>query len=404
MKKRVTKCECLDFAEAVRKDRVYPLMYCHMELSGSLDIDRLKNAVCLSGKIVPEILCSYHFQKGCFTDAGHTAGDVIILRSDSTFMQPDISKGPQLQIVISQGQKRQRIVFIMSHVLADGNGFLQYLYLLAALYNQEKEVRGLKNERNIAPFLKNVSVSCTTQQMKGSRRIRCMPLRPPGKEREPYCLTVQISAKQMEKLRQKAKRCGVTLNDIFMTAYALVIARIQRTDVVTLPCPADLRRFYPGLQKLTVANMTGVYRRVAVELKEQRTFTEALWQIHIEMQLLSSRRLCFLGIKLLNGCFHKIPRPVLGLAVKAAYRLPPVSYSNIGMIDAKQLSFKNCITESCFVTGAYRLPPDFQLTVSTFRNVCTLNCTLLGSARDARGSRHILEQVRQEILKWLKEE
>ena len=35
--------------------------------------------------------------------------------------------------------------------------------------------------------------------------------------------------------------------------------------------------------------------------------------------------------------------------------------------------------EMCrFVTGTYRLPPDFQLSISTFRNICKLTCTLVG--------------------------
>ena len=61
MEKQTNKipCECLDFVEASHRHRVYPLMYCHMEIIGHLDIERLKQAVSLSSEIVPEILCAY---------------------------------------------------------------------------------------------------------------------------------------------------------------------------------------------------------------------------------------------------------------------------------------------------------------------------------------------------------
>jgi len=52
-----TPCECLDFVEAAHRHRVYPLMYCHMEILGHLNAECLKQAVLLSSKIVPEVLC-----------------------------------------------------------------------------------------------------------------------------------------------------------------------------------------------------------------------------------------------------------------------------------------------------------------------------------------------------------
>ena len=79
MEKQTNKipCECLDFVEASHRHRVYPLMYCHMEIIGHLDIERLKQSVSLSSEIVPEILCAYDFKKNCFVDLGYTADNVV---------------------------------------------------------------------------------------------------------------------------------------------------------------------------------------------------------------------------------------------------------------------------------------------------------------------------------------
>lgn len=396
-------CECLDFVEASHRHRVYPLLYCHIKFAGHLNIDRLKQAVALSGEIVPEILFGYNFQKGCFIPLGYTVDDVVMehVTEPTPLLRPDLSKHPQLKIVITPHQQYDQVIVVMSHILADGEGFLQYLYLLAAFYNDEQADGNRKNERNLTPFLENIRVLAPTQQTRHNRHLSVPPLRSFGKGNYLFCLKTQIPAESMRSIHQKAKQFGVTLNDVFMTAYVRVIARLQNISTVVIPCPADLRRFSPQVQKLTVANMTGVYREIAVEMEHNCTFDATLKQVHIEMSLQKSRYRCFAGIRALHKTFHRIPCSILEKIIKVIYPLYPVSYTNIGVIDDTKLYFKDCTIQSCFFTGTYRLPPDFQLTVSTFKNVCTLNCTLCGSLDNTKNGQYILEQVKSELLEWV---
>lgn len=401
--KKITRCECLDFVEVCHRRRVYPLMYCHMELEGHIDIERLKQAVTLSGNIVPEILFSYDFQKGYFINLGHTAEDVV--RADTAepfgYMRPDLSRQPQLQIILTTKGEMEQVVIIMSHILSDGNGFLQYLYLLAALYNGEQVWENLRNKRSIAPYLKNIHILPPTEQTKHDQHRSVPPLRLLENGSHFLCLTCRISEETMARIHEKAKRSRVTMNDIFMTAYARVIARLKNTDRVLIPCPADLRKFCPKPDVLTVANMTGVYGKVAVEIPPGSPFSATLLQVHIEMLLQKSRCRCFAGIKPLNRIFHRAPHILLEQAIKAVYQLLPVAYTNFGRIDQEKLFLKDCVIRTCFLTGTYRIAPDFQLAVSTFKNVCTLNCALLGTAEEAKTGEYILNQVKQEILGWL---
>lgn len=400
--KKVSRCQCLDFAEACLRHRIYPLMYCHMELKGSLDIPRLKRAVSLSGRIVPEILFACNFQKSCFVDLGYTAEDVVVVSTGEaeSLLRPDLRKSPQLRIIVSAGEEGQQAVAVMSHILADGAGFLQYLYLLASIYNGEDWHKGVKNERKIAPLLKEIRVLSATEQTRYHSHIKVPPLRPQEKTSRLFCLNSRIRADDMAKVRRKAKRSGVTLNDVFMTAYGRVIARMTNADAVVLPCPADLRRFHPEMAPVTVANMTGMYRRVAVEIPPGCSFGTTLQQVHLEMLLQRSRRRCFAGIKALDRAFRRAPDILLRELVKAACRPRPVSYTNLGTIDGERLRFRGCALENCYFTGTYRHPPDFQLTISTFRDVCTLNCAFAGASGEGESGQRILDQVRQEILDW----
>lgn len=395
-------CECLDFVEAAHRRRAYPLMYCHMDIAGHLDAERLKQAVSLSAKVVPEILCAYDFKKGAFVHLGHTADDVVNCGAGQTASPPrqDLGSRPQLQLLVTPRGGQDHVLVIMSHILADGEGFLQYLYLLAALYNGGQLDGSLQNTRDISPLLEHIRVAAPTEQTRRSRSIPMAPLRPASGGGQAFCLTSQIPAGSMAAIHQKARRSGATLNDAFLAAYARVVARLQQADTVVLPCPADLRKFCPKQAGLTVANMTGIYREIAVEHPAERPFSAALQQIHIEMALQRSRRRCFAGIKALHKAYQRAPRAILEQAVKATYRLPPVSYTNCGRIDHEKLRLEGCSIQNCFLTGTYRLPPDFQLTVSTFRSRCTLNCTLIGTAHDAASGQRILDQVKRELLKW----
>lgn len=453
-----TPCESLDFVGAALRRRVRPLMFCRMDIAGHLDVERLKRAVALSAVTVPEILYACDFKKSRFVSLGHTADDVVRCvqgmpdlgsgRQPQTHIRrgpelPDLSGGPQLQICITPKEGHDLVSFAMSHILSDGRGFLQYLYLLAALYNGGEAGRNVRNLRDIASLLEDVRVLAPTQQTRYHRHSAMPPLRPgkkggqffytignftsyrtksaamrmgavgkvlpdgncvqrgnPAKQAS-FCLTSRIEADSMTAVHQKAKRSGATLNNVFLTAYARVIARSKRLDTVVLPCPADLRRFRTDLKELTVANMTGIYRKIAVEIPHESAFDETLQQVHLEMELQKSRRRCFTGMKPLDRAFRRAPRPLLGGAIRAAYRMPPVSYTNLGVIDHEKLRFEGCEVRDCFFTGSYRLPPDFQLTVSTFQNTCTLNCTLTGPVGDDEIGQGILDQVKNEILKWV---
>lgn len=395
-----TRCTCLDFVEAVHRRRVYPQMYCRMELSGRLDVARLKRAVAQSAQIVPEVLWSYCASRGGFINLGHTAEDVVIPDAAewTPLLRPDLSRDPQLRILLTPD--RESVAVVMSHILTDGAGFLQYLYLLASLYNGERADGCLRNVRELAPPLANTRARAATEQSRRTRGSAVPPLRPAGNGTRPRTVTSQIPAEAMTRVRQRAKSCGATLNDVFLTAYARVLARLQGLHRVALPCPADLRRFAPRSESLTVANMTGIYRSVVIEVNPGHCFTATLQQVHIEMELQKSRRRCFAGIPALHWAFHRVPRPLLAQAVRAFSRPPAVSYTNLGTICHEKLRFRGCTVRACFLTGTHRRPPDFQLSVSTFQNSCTLSGALLESGDDGERGQFVLEQVKREILRW----
>lgn len=371
-----TPCECLDFVEAAHRNRVYPLMYCHMEILGHLDIERLENALRQANQYVPELFYSFDFEHSEFVNLGHTVDDILLF-NESLFPW-NLSVKPQLQININRQEAHDDVTVGMSHILTDGEGFLQFLYLLSFLYNSLCTDLLCRNFRELAPLLDGKSVQKCPQQVWHINRNYVCPIREFNNGTDYFCLVSRIEKEDFRNLRMKVKKNHAAMNDAFMAAYARVIARLNGIDMVVLPCPADLRRLSCLTHSLTVANLTGIYREVPIKIRPHDTFSDTLLQIHAEVQHQKSQNRCYQGITALNEVFHKMPHKLLEQIIKANYRIFPVSYTNIGQIDYQKISFVGCAISQCFITGAYRLPPDFQLSISTFQDVCTLNCTLIG--------------------------
>ena len=395
--KAFTKSQCLDYIETAHRDKIYPIVTCRMKYDGQINVARLIEAVRLSSVIVPEIRYAYNYGRGCFVDTGFTASDVVQTGKEQ-FEQGwkwDFSKSTQLKLLVCDGEFTAGI----SHLLCDGNGFLQYLYLLAALYDGAKPDKTICNRRDISPLLDGIKVQSATEQEKHGKNSPTLSIQTDNSTESYFCLSTQIGAADMDAIHAKAKSKGATLNDVFLTAYARILSNLLDTDTVLLPCPVDLRRFKNN-NALTIANMTGMYK-IAVEIQPNHAFEATLAQVQIEMHLQKERRRCFSGIRLLCLTYNKLPLRLMTWLIKKNRTTLPLSYTNIGVIDSRRLSLNGITITDCFLTGSYRYPPDFQLSISTFQNICTLNCTLLGGYERKEIGRKILNLVKLELQAWV---
>lgn len=396
--------ECLDFVEILNRDRVYPCMQCRMRVEGTLSVERLKNAVMLLSEVVPETLCSIDLASRCFVDRGMTSDDAVIVCGDEIGdkVLRDLEEAPQLRVFVHLRPDGSDLLVVMSHVLADGAGLLQCLHLLARAYSVGTLDSSLTNQRDVGPLLSGAKVSRPTEAERRVAKERCPCVRPMSHGGAAFSEVVRINRDDLRLIRSAAHREGVSMNDALMTAYARAVARTVGQSLVVLSCPADLRRFRDGANaaQLTVANMTGTFKRVAVNGTESVPFADAVAAVNREMRLQKDGARCFSGVKELHTLYSILPAKLLGAVVRRVYRINPVSYTNIGRIDRELLAFDGLRVEDCYLTGTYRIPPDFQLSVSTFDGVCTLNCTLVGSDEDRVRSRMILERVKGELVQW----
>lgn len=399
-----TKGQCMDFIETVHFKKLQPFVFCHLYFDGQIDIDRLKYAVQQTLSIVPQILCSYDLKKGRWVERGHTIEEVFI--DSDTELSDDwhwnLLTEPQLKIRFCSKETNDVLKIGISHILCDGAGFLQYLYLLASYYNHNAPKKNLLNQRDLKPILDAINTKTSFRKIIPFSKYRELPF--DKSSGIPFCLTNSIEEPEFLGSQRKTKILNCTVNDLLLTAYARTIVKFLKTESITLHCPVNLRGF--GDRKiredtLTIANMTGIYK-LHITIKPDECFETTLLKIHSQIAQLKSNYSCFNGVPLLHFLYNKVPLFILNIFGKKFYRIFPISYTNFGVIEDDKLVFNSIKINHCFLTGTYRNSPDFQLSVSTYRNICTLNCTLIGSENRKKMGLDLLDQIKIEITEWLK--
>lgn len=392
-------CEYMDLIELAHMDRIYPVMYCKLVIQGDFNLKRFKESIEKSAQYIPEILYSVDFRRCRFINLQHTVNDVFFTGNDEEgFISAwDLSTDTQLKIFMIQDNNIWNLTIGMSHVLTDGVGFLQYLYLLASIYNGITLPGGLKNIRNMDVVIKKIPFCISKDHDSIHEKVIC---RYHGGNKY-YCLCCCVNEMDFKRICVKAESLNISINDVLMTAYSRIIAQRLRETNVSIPCTVDLRRVCFEKNRLTIGNMTGLYRSIPVFVADEDSFETTLLQIHKEVKRQRETLQCFRGIKILQMLYRKIPARNLVWLIRGNYRLNPISYTNMGKIDSNRLYFADCNIKSCYTTGTYRKASDFQLSVSTFKNVCTLNCTLSGGIQRKTEGETLLEEIRKELIDWL---
>lgn len=253
----------------------------------------------------------------------------------------------------------------MSHILTDGVGFQQYLVLLCKFYNeQNSQAVSEVNFRSVIPLIWHTAIHRLPHISKRVHKDNVSAILPVEQGQTSFhSLKATLSEEQFIMVQEKAKKLHVTVNDIFMASYAYAYALKSFTtqNEITLPCPADLRKFGTQNGKLTIANMTGKYL-CRISLNKDVGLKEITLAVHREMERQKSHYDCFHDILFLQILHAILPAKMLRHNAKAFYSVEPVSYTNMGTVDEK-IFFQGAIIKECYLCGTYRQAPSFQVSI-----------------------------------------
>jgi NRPS condensation-like uncharacterized protein len=394
-----------------------PLIHCSIRFSGYLDEAALKKAVTLSEKALPLLRCCFEatVRRPYWKDHGFTAEDIVQVieagpneeaqKEQLLASTIDIARGPQLQIYLVKGKSSDTLCIIINHMICDGAGFKEYIYLLSDLYTQchdnidftpslESPSRSAWQLFTNFSFLEKLNILFAKYDLAIPNNQLAFDLQ--GDNNNPFLVTQRIPKEDFLAIKGDAKKWGVTVNDLILTAYIRILHRKLRKDTIILPCPVDLRKYLSPHLKHGICNLTGDYI-CNVTLDENESFEDTLIKVAGQMQQQKSSTNCLKGVMLLEFIFRVFPFRAVQKILRKTHTIPVVSFTNLGVIDKQRLHFGVIGINDAYMTGAIRHVPYFQMAVSTYDDSCTLSSNLHGTPQDKVTIKDFLIQVQQEL-------
>lgn len=393
-----------------------PLIRCFVRFDGYLNEKSLKQAVDLSINAVPLIACCFDEKAHCWRKHGFTADNIIHfieVHDDNTvsvrkllLSSIDRTCEPQLKIFLIRGEKFDTLCVIINHMVSDGGGFKEYLYLLADLYSKFEKDANYQitsqpcGKRNLNQLLKNLSFKekwkLLCSKTSSYKPDPAMILTNKGDSANPIIVIHRIKKEQFTQIINFSKNNHVSVNDVLLTAYIRVLHKNTKCTNITVPCPVDLRKYKKENQPCGICNLTSNYT-CHVDITSEEPFGETLKKISPQMQAQKKSNACLKGPLLYHMIFHILP---FGTVRKLFYKISPVpvtSYTNLGIINADKFSFGSLSVEDAFISTAVKHVPYFQLSVSTYGGCCTLTSSLYGTEEDRKNVYDFLIQVGNEL-------
>jgi len=392
-----------------------PVIHCRMDFSDRLDVTALIRAVDLSIHAVPQIACRFdplsHSWRSCGLSAKEmlqvVAGQNVPAVPDSMLLSPvDFERGPQLRLFVAHRVTGDSLCVIMSHLVADGVGFKQYLYLLADLYSRcaqdpEYAEKPEAGDRGLGQLLKGYSLqeklSVLLTPVKPFKEDPAMFLPLTGDQDRSFVVVCRLEREQFDRVRAFGRDSGASVNDLLMTSFVRTLYARTGCRKIALPCPVDVRRFLKDPEGCGICNLSSSYVCRA-EIREGEPFEKTLRGVSAQMSAQKGSLACVKALVLLDTLSHALPYPIFRRSFYRFFTIPVISYTNLGVLDEKRLRFHGTEVENVSFATAVKSVPYFQVSVSTWKGCCTLSSSLHGTPADQELITGFLEDMKQGLL------
>jgi len=393
--------------------------------TGRLDRKCLKKAVSLSMDLVP-ILRSRYVESTWhpfWESIGTDHDDDVVTCVDTNCIEEEIDRfltgktdefrGPQLLVRIAGSPERDALCVVMNHMVCDGVGFKEYLYLLSSLYTNLR--RDLDYRPSDAPGGSR-SINQIYKHLRLIDRLKLLFMRKhisshdiglvfplSGTGETPFIVTHKLSRSRFQALKEYRRRYGATINDIVVAAYIRALYRVlgaPSDKPFTMPCAMDLRRFLAGGKAEAICNLTGT---VICDIGEEigDGFADTVIKVKQNMDKKKSDFSGLHGLAMLGILNKLIPYAKAKALFKDKFINPMIYVTNIGVIDNSRLVFDDLTVLDAFITGSIKYPPYFQLALTSFDEEITFSINLYGTASDREQAEKFLRILDEELLNTL---
>lgn len=421
MQQNIYAAESADIKHFVSGEKKKNDHYLHavIHFDGLIDENMLAQAIQATLPVLPLLSCRYveDGEKAYWEEAGWNGQDMVFVVETDDDVEDAIQKnltiklnekiGPQIRIAIVRNNHQDSLAVILNHMICDGGGFKDYLYLLSSCYTRLAEGKPTTETLITDPHARSIHQvfdAMNAQQLDRMKHaeltnykqseIDHLPLT--GDENNPFIITHEVEASQFDCIKNHAKNKGATVNDALFAAYVCALSDVVNANPIVLDCPVNLRAYLPVGSQPGFCNLTSNITCV-VPSHVGESYDEALMSVKKVMEV---EKESLEPLRVYWDLEEVYQTHTLSEAKKnfpTIYSIPVNGMTNIGIVDEQKLSFAGLAIRDVFISGSIKYAPYFQIAVTTFRKKMTFCTNFHGTKEDY----HFLDDFVNQIISKL---
>ncbi len=397
------KVQPLDLMQYINTKYHEPFIHELIEFESALDVKRLSAALDRVIEVFPLLKCRYDEKNNKFVENVALTGKDLIVIDESADKEMFLTETLDTrEWLIKFTLSKNFLIITVSHLVCDGIGFKQLIYLLCDFYNGKAggDYSALMN-REFSQLTGNLKVTAgDTMKMLFSMigGYKNTQIYDKGENEQIHIAERRIPSDVMTKVHAAAKKQGATLNDVFLTAYGRAIGKLYSKKKINIPCMVNLRKYASG--ETGIANLGGTYN-LNVKLSESKTFAESLTIVNRAMKKQKQTKNDIAGPSLLVSKYEKSSLnkflKLYGGMNTSAYS----DYTNLGKLEESKLKFDGTTVLNAVGYSGLNKAPCFQIAVSSFKGETTISSMFVCGESERKKVDLLMNAIIEEIKSFI---
>jgi NRPS condensation-like uncharacterized protein len=392
-------------------------LHCVLRFKSELNAEVLKKAVISSIEAISILGTRYVASarpRWTSLDPDDFGRAFVIVRTETeleafVLSRADETLGPQVRVCLHDVSPFA-VALKMNHMVCDAAGFKAYLYFLCNIYSGlmndpmyrptaitgDRSMRMVLRRLGMGVKFKSLFLQSGEHNRTGGDRF---PLSERGEAR-PFILTRKLERERTAALKDYGRAKGATLNDVVLTAfYRCLFQRLALKPGTKLPIPVmvDMRRYLGETGEcVSLTNLTSTVSTQLAYRPEER-FEGTLVRVKAIMDEKKGSDIGLNGFIKLNLIYGILGDRIANRLLKSSLKNPLICMTNVGILDAAQISFGELCPYDAFLCGSIKYKPYFQLAMSSYKGELTLSVNLYGSASDQDRVLSFFDEIDREL-------
>lgn len=393
----------LDLMQFINTKYHDPFIHELIEFEYGLDTERLIHAIAQLAEVFPLLKCRYDHADNTFVENESFSARDLLKTDDFADRNALLTEALDMDKRLVQLTVSKNILVItISHLITDGSGFKQLIYLLCSFYNGQSDKK--------LDYLMAREFSQLTKELGGTGAItfkmlismignyKNRQIYNKSDNENVYVVQRTISSQTMSEVHSLAKKQGATLNDVFLTAYARALGALYSLTKLNIPCTVDLRKY--AKRDTGIGNLTGSYN-FNIKLKDSEKFTETLAKTSAVMQKQKKTKNDIAGPMLLVSKYEKSSLEDFLKLYGGMNTSSFTDYTNLGVLDDKRLIFNGAVIKNAIGYSGLNKAPCFQIAISSFRGETTVASLVRCSKAEKEKADLIMDAIVREIESFI---